>query len=247
MDKAISTTAPRPQTISFFESPLWRKTTFQFVVAACSIFVLATVIAMFTYGGGTSDNPQNAGYSFFTNFFSDLGRTVSYNGNANTISMVLFSSALTITGAGLAVFFLAFTQFFTHTRWTRVLSIIGSIVGIGSALCFIGVAFTPADIARPLHGQFVLWAFGLFPIAVICYIPVILHRDEYPNIYAWSFIAFAVLLILYFVLLRMGPRGTTPEGLLIQATGQKIIVYASIVSIFFQTLGAWHVNAKFSV
>ncbi len=244
MENTLSANAPNAQPASFFTSHLWRKTTFQFVLVGCSIFVVATVIAMFTYGGGTSDNPQNAGYSFFTNFFSDLGRTVSYSGAPNTISMLLFSTALTIAGAGLAIFFLAFTQFFTHTRWTRVLSIIGSIVGIGSALCFIGVAFTPADIARPMHGQFVLWAFGLFPVAVICYIPVILHRDEYPNVYAWSFIAFAVLLILYFVLLRMGPRGATPEGLLIQATGQKIIVYASIVSIFFQTLGARHVNAK---
>ena len=33
-------------------------------------------------------------------------------------------------------------------------------------------------------------------------------------------------------------RGTTPEGLVIQATGQKIIVYASILSILFQALGA---------
>lgn len=244
MNNTLSTNKTNALRVSFFDSNVWRKTTFQFVLGACIFFAAATLMAMLAYGGGTSGNPQNAGYSFFTNFFSDLGRTVSYNGAPNTISMLLFSSALTIAGAGLAVFFVAFTQFFTHTRWTRVLSIIGSIVGIASALCFVGVAFTPADIARPLHGQFVLYAFGLFPLAVILYIPVILDRDEYPNLYAWSFIAFAVVLILYFILLRIGPRANTPEGLLIQATGQKIIVYASILSILFQTLGARHVNAK---
>lgn len=244
MDNAIFTEGSRAQTVPFFASRLWRQTTFQFVIGATLYFLFATILAMFVYGGGTAENPQNAGYSFFTNFFSDLGRTVSYSGTPNTLSMLLFSSALTMAGAGLAVFFLAFTQFFTHTRWTRVLSILGTAFGVGAALCFVGVAFTPADILRPMHSQFVLWAFGLFPLAVILYIPVILHRDEYPNLYAWSFIAFAALLILYFVLLRMGPRSTTPEGLLIQATGQKIIVYASIASIFFQTLGARHVNAK---
>lgn len=222
----------------------WRKTAFQLVIGACLVFVLVTLIAMFAYVGGTDENPQNPGYSFFANFFSDLGRTVSYSGKPNQTSMVLFSGALILAGAGLALFFVAFTQFFTHTRWTRVLSIIGSFFGIASAACFIGVAMTPADIARPFHGQFVLWAFGLFPLAVICYIPVILHRDEYPNLYAWSFIAFAGLLVLYFAFLFWGPRAASPDGLVIQATGQKIIVYASILAILFQSLGALHVNSR---
>ncbi len=244
MDTPISTAAPRAESVSFFASQVWRKTTFQFVIAASLIFVVTTIIAMLTYAGGTRAIPQNAGYSFFTNFFSDLGRTVSHSNAPNTLSMILFSSALTIAGAALAVFFLAFTQFFPTPRWARVLSILGSMFGIASAICFVGVAFTPANVLSSAHGQFVLYAFGLFPIAVICYIPVILKRDHYPNIYAFSFIAFAVLLILFFALMRLGPRTDTPEGLLIQATGQKLIVYASILSIVFQSWGALRVNAK---
>lgn len=234
-----TTPVPAPATVHF-----WRITVFQIVIAASLAFVAVTILAMFAYTGGTNANPQNPGYSFFTNFFSDLGRTVSYNGLPNPISRVLFSTALTCAGAGLALFFIAFTQFFVTPHWARVLSFVGSLFGIGAGICFIGVAFTPADIARPWHGQFVLWAFALFPIAVLCYIPVILKRDEYPNIYAFSFIAFAVLLVLYFVLLRMGPRADTPDGLLIQATGQKVIVYASILSIVFQSMGALRVNSR---
>lgn len=242
MENAISTT--KAPSSGMLTSHFWRITVFQIVIVASLGFVVVTILAMFTYAGGTGANPQNAGYSFFTNFFSDLGRTVSHSGQPNTLSMILFSGALIAAGAGLALFFVAFTQFFKTPRWARILSIIGSLFGIASGICFIGVAFTPADIARAMHGQFVLWAFGLFPIAVLCYIPVILKRDEYPNIYAFSFIAFAVVLILYFVLLRMGPRADTADGLLIQATGQKIIVYASIFSIVLQAMGALRVNSR---
>ena len=43
-------------------------------------------------------SPKNAGYSFFTNFFSDLGRTVSFNGATNTTALLLFSGALIFAG-----------------------------------------------------------------------------------------------------------------------------------------------------
>src|ERR1700682_941228 len=113
------TLANQPQTRPFaFSTPtLWRKTAFQIVIAACITFVVVTLLAMFTYAGGTFANSQNAGYSFFTNFFSDLGRTVSYNNQPNPISHTLFTFALTFAGLALAIFFIAFTQFFTTPFW----------------------------------------------------------------------------------------------------------------------------------
>lgn len=244
MDNVISTTTTRPKSASMFASRFWRKTAFQIVIAACLTFVVVTILAMLVYAGGTGDDPQSVGYSFFTNFFSDLGRTISHSGASNTLSALLFFGALTFAGVGLALFFIAFLQFFSAPRWARILSIIGSLFGIGSALCFVGVALTPANLLRAYHGQFVLWAFGLFPLAVICYIPLLWQNKAFPKRYAFAFIAFAALLILYFVLIRSGPRGDTPESLLIQATGQKIIVYASILSILFQATGALRVNSE---
>lgn len=242
MDKTVAA-APHPRLSDFSASTLWRKTTFQIVMTACITFVVITLIAMFTYAGGTADNPQNAGYSFFTNFFSDLGRTISYSGQANTISYYLFTFALTFAGLALGIFFIAFTQFFSTPLWARGVSILGSLFGIGAGICFIGVAFTPANLARAAHGQFVLWAFGLFPLAALCYIPVILKHEIHPNRYAYSFIVFAALLVIYFLFIYFGPDSDTPNGLAIQATGQKIIVYSSILSIWYQCHGALHVNA----
>ena len=56
------------------------------------------------------------------------------------------------------------------------------------------------------------------------------------------FIAFAVVLAGYVLLLTFGPSVRTWEGQMIQATGQKIIVYASIVSILVQSLGAYRLK-----
>jgi len=42
----------------------------------------------------------------------------------------------------------------------------------------------------------------------------------------------------YVVLITVGPSSETPSGLKIQVTGQKIIVYTAIVSIFIQARGA---------
>ena len=44
------------------------------------------------------------------------------------------------------------------------------------------------------------------------------------------------------MLIFAGPRSETPQGLLIQVTGQKIIAYASIISVLIQSLGALRVN-----
>jgi len=51
---------------------------------------------MVFYRGGTITDPASAGYSFFTNFFSDLGMTVGHAGQPKTVSMVLFMVALSI-------------------------------------------------------------------------------------------------------------------------------------------------------
>lgn len=66
----------------------------------------------------------------------------------------------------------------------------------------------------------------------------IFREREYPNRFGFVFVAFAVLLVLYVLLLAAGPPYDSPEGIMVQAVGQKIIVYASVTSIFIQASGA---------
>jgi hypothetical membrane protein len=204
----------------------------------CVQFAVLTVVAMFIYPGGTFVSPATKGYSFFHNFFSDLGRTQTPSGAFNTISAILFFVALTLAGLGLALLFLSMPRFFRQVRVAHLLSRLGSAAGLISGLSFVGVACTPVNLVGWLHRLFVQVAFLAFFIAVIFYIAAILRTSTYPNRYARVFGVFVLLLAAYLVLLFFGPSLRSPTGLIIQATGQKIIVYAALTAAFILSDGA---------
>ena len=218
-------------------SSFWQKQVYLYVFIGCGLFVVLTVIAMFIYPGGTYTDGTTVGYNFFHNFFSDLGRVTAPNGQPNTSALILFFSALTLAGMGLVFFFIAFRQFFqTNQPWV---SLIGTLVGVISGLCFVGIACVPYDLNLDLHYQLVFWAFRTFLFAVGIYAYIIFRQDAYPRRYGWIFVAFAFFLAAYILLLQFGPKVSTPSGLVIQATGQKIIVYISIISAMAQSWAAY--------
>ncbi len=210
-----------------------------YITYGCGLFVVLTIIAMFTYAGGAVDNPSTTGYSFTHNFLSNLGMITAESGRLNWVSAILFFIALATAGAALVVFFVLFGRMFRGTRWQAALGLAGSALGVLAGICFMGIAFAPADIARPAHILFVTWAFRLFPLAVLCYVPVLFMDKQYPKVYAWVFAFFCLLLIGYYLLMTNGPSFTSPQGLVIQVIGQKVIAYASIISIGMQSWGAY--------
>jgi hypothetical membrane protein len=216
------------------------------IAIGCAMFVVLTLIAMLTYAGGTVDNHAARGYSFTHNFLSNLGMLTALSGEPNWVSAVLFFISLAAAGVCLMIFFTLFRRFFQASRLQKVLSLIGSILGVLAGISFIGIAFAPADIARPAHMQFVLWAFRLFPLAVLCYVPVMFMDKRYPKVYAWVFAVFCLMLIGYYLLITNGPSFDSPEGLVIQVVGQKVIAYVSILSIGIQSMGAYRYLGKSS-
>jgi hypothetical protein len=224
-------------------STIRRQRIFALAVLACVQFVVLTVIAMFLYPGGTVIDPTTSSYSFFECFFSDLGRTECRAGQANTASAVLFVVALTLAGLGLVLFSVAMPHFFKRGAG-RYLSWAGSAFGVVSGLAFVGIAFTPADLYLEIHGLFVQVAFLTFFVATLFYTAAILLTPIYPNAHAAVFGAFAILLAAYLWLLFFGPSLETEAGLVIQATGQKIIVYAAIISIGIEAEGARRLAAR---
>jgi hypothetical membrane protein len=209
------------------------------IATGCAVFVIFTLVAMLTYAGGTMDNHAAGGYDFTHNFLSNLGMLNALSGRSNWVSAVLFFISLAAAGACLVLFFIMFQRFFRHTRPQKVLSLAGSALGVLAGISFIGVAFAPADLARAAHIQFVMLAFRLFPLAVLCYLPVMFVDQHYPKFYSWVFAVFCLLLIGYYLLLTNGPSLTSPQGLVIQVVGQKVIAYASILSIGIQSVGAY--------
>ncbi|MCO5185842.1 MAG: hypothetical protein M9928_16570 [Anaerolineae bacterium] len=211
---------------------------FKFVRFSAIQFIVLTIVAMFLYPGGTSADATTTGYSFTENFFSTLGLLTAENGDANTISAILFFIALTVAGLGLITFFVAMLPLFWERRLPRMLALIGAIFGVLAGISFIGVAFTPADLLLDAHVRFVFWAFEAFFVAVLFSMVAVLFTRRYPNRYAVVYGVFAVLLAIYIGLLFNGPGTDTVDGLRIQATGQKLIVYAAIIVTLIQAHGA---------
>lgn len=215
----------------------WRENrVFDGVMLGSGIFFILTLIAMYLYPGGTMVDASTQGYSFFQNFFSELG-FLNAHGHPNLPSAILFFTSLTLAALGMGAFFLAFPRFFQSDRLSRNLAALGSLTGILSAICFIAIACVPGDVNLPLHKQFVVWAFRLFLAAVFCY-TILLFRGSYPRPFAWIFVIFFFLLAGYVLLIQYGPLVETHAGMVIQAAGQKIIVYAAILTLMLQSYGA---------
>ena len=76
-------------------------------------FIILPIIAMFFYGGGTAWGNTAEGYTFWQNFLSDLGRTVSYSGVENTVSSPLFNFSLGLFGITLILLYSASFRLFS--------------------------------------------------------------------------------------------------------------------------------------
>jgi hypothetical protein len=215
-----------------------RQRPFGWIMLGCILFLILTTVAMFLYPGGTRNDPTTGCYQFLANFFSDLGITVAHDGSPNTPCAALFFTALVLGGLAVILFFVAMAQFFKQPRSARVLSWIGSSIGVVSGLAYVGIAFTPGNLLLDAHILFVQVAFLCFFLAVLFYLVAILLTESYPNRYAAVLAGFAVILAVYLWLLFFGPAPDTPSGLTIQATGQKIVVYAMIITVFIEAYGA---------
>ena len=207
-------------------------------VVSFIVYALFNLLAMFLYPGGTSLDKGARGYSFFENFFSDLGMVRTYDGEPKTLSLWLFASALVVIGIAFILFFVIMPGYFSATRRERVSSRLGSISGVLAGVSCLGIAATPWDLYLDAH---LIFAFGLsasFLLAVVFYSVAIFANRRYSNTYAAVFAVYLVILAAYLCLMFLGPDMDTREGLVILATGQKIAIYSGMVCWFIQFLGA---------
>lgn len=235
--------ASKPIT-TFPASPTIASSRYLLMAGASAQFIILTIIAMVIYPGGLLTDDSTVGYNFFRNFFSDLGRTVSYDGGRQWGSAVLFFIALSVSGLALIYFFTLTPRLFKDDRITYGLTIIGSIFGVISGISFVGIALTPANLLLDPHVLFVQVAFSVFMVVVICYAISIWRTQHYPNMYAIAYIIFGVFLAGYIYLLFWGPSARTDTGLIINATGQKMVAYAALINMAIQSVGAWRVSQR---
>ena len=205
---------------------------------ACAQFVVLTIAAMLAYPGGNAQDAGAKGYSFFENFFSDLGQTWVLYGGAHTpnrVSWPLFVVALVTVGLALAWSAWPIGRRLSASRaGATVIGLAGVVAGAG----FIGVAINPWNLRLPLHMTCVKVAFGGLLVFMIA-VAVEAARGRWPRWFVAVGWVYAAALSAYFVDLLWGPGIDTPAGAQIQAVAQKLIVYLSIVCV---SIIAWAIR-----
>ena len=208
----------------------------------CIYFVISFILAMIIYAGGTINDPESMGYSFTRNFFSDLGKFTT----ENIISAMMFNLSLIVCGWSFAAYFFYFTKLFNQNTIIHILAKVGSFSGIIGALCFIGVGLTPHNLFLDYHIVFVNWAFRSFLLASIS-LSVVLYKDNrFENRFAMGYFIFAILTFLYVLVLEFAPDPKISDfALIFNVIAQKIIIFAFILSILYQSFSNSKLLAKY--
>ena len=208
----------------------------------CIYFVISFILAMIIYAGGTINDPESMGYSFTRNFFSDLGKFTT----ENIISAMMFNLSLIVCGWSFAAYFFYFTKLFNQNTIIHILAKVGSFAGIIGALCFIGVGLTPHNLFLDYHIVFVNWAFRSFLLAGIS-LSVVLYKDNrFENRFAMGYFIFAILTFLYVLVLEFAPDPKISDfALIFNVIAQKIIIFAFIFSLLYQSFGNSKLLAKY--
>lgn len=202
------------------------------VLRFVTLFFLASVfLGMYFYPGGNIHDQQQVGYSFTHNFLSDLGGYQSHSDQVNFISGFFFNMAMFFFAAvGFA--FLLVQRLFYQDQINKWLAISGSFFFLTGTLFFAGVGLTPYDLYLDLHVFFAVNAFRLLVPGAMFYVLVLL-RSEVDNIYALVTALYLLCVIAYVVYqVVSGNPLDNLEEMKRQATIQKLIVIASVASIF---------------
>ncbi len=200
------------------------------------IFIILNAIAMFFYAGGNMNDPKQIGYSFFNNFFSDLGMFESHSGNNNIVSSMIFGLSLFSIGSTFGLLFYTVRNIFSNYK---ILSFFGTFFGLFGSICYIGVALTPSDLFIDMHIFFAHWIFRSLFISSMIYSYLILKTKNFKNSYAYGFITFGLIVFVYIFCSEFyfkDPR-LHPEFLFKHVVAQKMIVIWIIFAIYFYSIG----------
>jgi len=190
------------------------------IVLGIGLFFLLTFTAALLYPGG---------FDYLGYYFSDLGAVIAKNGEPNSISSALFSIAVIIVAVTLIPFWLIIRSLFTKSKLEKILSMLGSTLGLISFPFLIGVAISPIDTQLETHILTTLIFFSLFVLATLLYSVAVILNKDYPNYSA------IVGLVLFGVstLILVDPLASYVAFL------QTIVLYGYFAWVLVQTVLVW--------
>ena len=201
-------------------------------------FVIFQVLGMVLYPGGTIHDLSTIGYSFTSNFFSDMGAYQARNGDPNYLSMIFFSISLVLVGGAFVLYYLVLPKIFGNNNRNYYLSWIGTIFAFGGSICLIGTGLTPTDLVFESHIFFANNIFHSFLVTSFFYSIVIFDTNILEKRYAIGYVVFFISIFLYVGVLQFGPSASTGKSeLIFQVVAQKLIVIIFFLTVFYQTFG----------
>lgn len=208
---------------------------FRLLYVSCIVFITFTAIGMIYFPGGTILNHYTKGYSFFNNFFSELGRWRTHLGGTKWISFFCFEIALLFHSASMFIFNLDILKRTQSKELDEKIYYVALISGSLFPFLLAGIALTPCDLFLPLHMKFVYAAFGtLIPLS-FSYTMLIRKHHTLPNKYGNALMIIVVSIAIYILIMKFGPN--PKEVAYVQQTAQKIIVYAMIFCLLYLAKG----------
>lgn len=216
----------------------WQKRSYALGIFGAIQFILLTLLAMLVYPGGTLHEPNLEQYSFLYNFFSDLGRTVTFDQNSNWLTHWIFKTTLTLGGVCLMVFFVALPQLFTRPS-SKALAQLTMVFGVLAGISYIGIGQVPWNVNYWGHRFYVRVGFLAFLAMTLFYTLAILVDKNYPKRYAAAMGVFAIVLAIQITIMFYATNAWhSNEALYLQAVAQKVVVYAEILCLLYQSHGA---------
>lgn len=190
---------------------------------------------MLFFPGGTILDHHTKGYSFFNNFFSELGRWRTHLGESKWISFICFEIALVFHAIAMFVFNLHFLKHTKSAELNKTAYYIALISGSVFPFLLAGIAFTPCDLYLPLHMDFVYAGFGMLVPLSLTYTILIRKHHLLPNKYGNVMLIIVIAIASYILFMKFGPNPRQVPY--VQQTAQKIIVYSMIFCLLYLTSG----------
>ncbi len=191
---------------------------------------------MLYFPGGTILDHNTKGYSFFNNFFSELGRWRAISGETKWISFYTFTISVVMQAIAMFIFNLYFLRKIKSIHLHRGAHYTALASGFVFPFLLAGIGLTPCDVFLPQHMFCVKAGFSLLLPMSISYTLLIRKHHILPNRYGNVMLSIVFGIGIYLVMLFSGPD---PHKIpYVQQTAQKIIVYSMVFSLLYLSSGA---------
>jgi hypothetical membrane protein len=205
------------------------------------------ILAIYFYPGGTVENPSNPGFDFLYNTMSDLGQKIAHNGEVNTLSRALCTSAMFAIGIVVTTYFTIAPSFFQKRKSTKWFSIIGTVLGLIQVVLYLTMALTPVDVNTIAHNRLIYSSPAFLYSAILLY--TILHflDKDYPKINRFSFLTMSIVAVLLTITVIIGSILGEPLFTLSRRAGHTVFNFIVVILYGLQPIGAYFIVKKNSI